>query len=149
MNVQREYTLITIKIHKLHYQTGIKPYIHPTRCNVTQFISSGNCSTCFGWYHHPSSGAQTTVSTKSGICQTVTAICRYRELECYGSVRQVTNVWPWKPCDFAWREYEFFVATFARPWRSAINTNGNLLVPPAKPLLLRTKSIQNFRTRFY
>ena len=30
-----------------------------------------NCSTCFGWYHHPSSGAQTTVSTGSGICHTV------------------------------------------------------------------------------
>ena len=39
---------------------------------------SGNCSTCFGWYFHPSSGAHTTVSTASGICQTVTAICRYR-----------------------------------------------------------------------
>ena len=26
-------------------------YIYPTRCNVTQFILSGNCSTCFGWYH--------------------------------------------------------------------------------------------------
>jgi len=32
-----------------------------------------NCSTCFGWYHHPSSGEQTTVSTASGICHTVTA----------------------------------------------------------------------------
>ena len=51
--------------------------IYPTRCNVTQFILSGNCSTCFGLYHHPSSGAQTTVSTASGICHTVTAICRY------------------------------------------------------------------------
>jgi hypothetical protein len=30
-----------------------------------------------GWYHHPSSGAQTTVSTASGICHTVTATCRY------------------------------------------------------------------------
>jgi hypothetical protein len=50
----------------------------PTRCNVTQFILSGNCSTCFGWYHHPSSEAKTTVSTASGICHTVTAICRYR-----------------------------------------------------------------------
>ena len=30
--------------------------IYPTRCNVTQFILSGNCSTCFGRYHHPSSG---------------------------------------------------------------------------------------------
>jgi hypothetical protein len=38
----------------------------------------GNSSTCFGWYFHPSSGAHTTVSTASGICQTVTAICRYR-----------------------------------------------------------------------
>ena len=52
-------------------------YTYPSRCNVTQSILSGNCSTCFGWYHHPSSGAQTTVSTVSGICQTVTATCRY------------------------------------------------------------------------
>ena len=51
--------------------------IYPTRCNVTQFILSGNCSTCFGWYHHPSSGGQTPVSTGSGICQTVTATCCY------------------------------------------------------------------------
>jgi hypothetical protein len=51
--------------------------IYPTRCNVTQFILSGNCSTYLGWYHHPSSGAQTTVSTASGICHTVTATCRY------------------------------------------------------------------------
>jgi len=33
---------------------------------------------CFGWYFHPSSGAHTTVSPASGICHTVTAICRYR-----------------------------------------------------------------------
>ena len=39
---------------------------------------SGNCSTCFGWYLHPSSGSQTTVSTASDIRHTVTAICRYR-----------------------------------------------------------------------
>ena len=38
---------------------------------------SGNCSTCFGWYLHPSSGTHTTVFTASGICQTVTATCRY------------------------------------------------------------------------
>ena len=41
-------------------------------------FKSGNCSTCFGWYLHPSSGAHTTVSTASGIFYTVTAICRYR-----------------------------------------------------------------------
>jgi len=56
------------------------PYsnIYPTRCNVTPFILSGNCSTYFGWYLHPSSGAQTTVSTASGICHAFIAICRYR-----------------------------------------------------------------------
>jgi len=31
----------------------------------------------FGWYHHPTSGTQTTVSTAPGICHTVTATCRY------------------------------------------------------------------------
>jgi hypothetical protein len=41
------------------------------------FISR-NSSTCFGWFFHPSSGAHTIVSTASGICHTVTAICRYR-----------------------------------------------------------------------
>ena len=51
--------------------------IYPTRCNVTQFILSGNCSTSIGWYHHTSSGAQTTISTASGICHTFTATCRY------------------------------------------------------------------------
>ena len=66
----------------------------PTRCDYIQFIIflqlsnkmrlytvyyiSVNCSTCFGWYLHPSSGAQTTVSTASGTCQTVSATCRYR-----------------------------------------------------------------------
>ena len=49
--------------------------IYLTRCNVTQFILSGNCSTCFGWYFHPSSRVQTIVSTAYGICHTVTAIC--------------------------------------------------------------------------
>jgi hypothetical protein len=38
----------------------------------------GNCSTCFGWYLHPSSEAHTTVPTASGICHTLTAIWRYR-----------------------------------------------------------------------
>jgi hypothetical protein len=42
------------------------------------FYFSGNCSIYFGWYPHPSSGAQTTVSTASGICHTVTPICCYR-----------------------------------------------------------------------
>jgi hypothetical protein len=32
----------------------------------------------FRLVYHPSSGAQTTVSTASGICHTFTATCRYR-----------------------------------------------------------------------
>ena len=39
------------------------------------FISS-NCSTCFEWYLHPSSGAHIAVSTVFVIIQTVTATCR-------------------------------------------------------------------------
>ena len=54
----------------------VRIFQNTTRCNVTPFILSGNCSTCFGWYVHPSSGAHTTVSTVSGICHTVTANCR-------------------------------------------------------------------------
>jgi hypothetical protein len=46
--------------------------------NLNILFIPGNCSTCFGWYFHPSSGAYTTVSTASGICHTVTAICRYQ-----------------------------------------------------------------------
>jgi hypothetical protein len=56
----------------------IYSYIQHDATLHSLFIS-GNCSTCFGWYFHPSSGAHTTVSTASGNCHnTVTAICRYR-----------------------------------------------------------------------
>ena len=41
----------------------------------SSFISA-NCSTCFGWNLHTSSGAHITVSTVSGINETVTATCR-------------------------------------------------------------------------
>jgi hypothetical protein len=47
--------------------------IYPTRCNVTQFILSEICSISFGWYLHPTSGTQTTVSTTSDICHTAPA----------------------------------------------------------------------------
>jgi hypothetical protein len=58
---------------------------------------SANCSTCFGWYHHPTSGAQSTVSTTSGICHTVTATCRYRGrvgtgLSVHNSLRPVSTL---------------------------------------------------------
>jgi len=46
------------------------------RCSFTQYILSGNCCTCFGWYLLPLSVAQTTVFTASGICQNVTTTRR-------------------------------------------------------------------------
>ena len=51
-------------------------YIQQDATLHSLFISV-NCSTCFGWYHHPSLGAHTTVSTAPGIFHTVTATCRY------------------------------------------------------------------------
>jgi hypothetical protein len=56
---------------------GWRKYIQQDATLHRLFIS-GNCSTCFGWYFHPSSGAHTSVSTVPGICHTVTATCRYR-----------------------------------------------------------------------
>jgi len=52
--------------------TYIPIYIQQDATLHSLFIS-GNCSTCFGWYLLPSSGAHTTVSTASDICHTVTA----------------------------------------------------------------------------
>jgi hypothetical protein len=57
--------------------SSIPIYIQQDATLHSLFIS-GNCSTCFGWYFHTSSGAHTTVSIASGTCHTVTAICRYR-----------------------------------------------------------------------
>jgi len=34
----------------------------------TVYLFLGNCSTCFGWYLHPSSGTHVTVFTVSGTC---------------------------------------------------------------------------------
>jgi len=48
------------------------------------FISV-NCSACFGWYFHPPSGAHSTVSTVSGINETVTATRRGRGASTTGS----------------------------------------------------------------
>jgi hypothetical protein len=46
---------------------------------ATHSTQHWNCSTCFGWYHHPLSGAQTTVSTASGIYHSFHAVwCGWR-----------------------------------------------------------------------
>jgi hypothetical protein len=52
---------------------SIRIYIQQD-ATLHRFFISGNCSTHFGWYFHPSSGAHTTVSTAYGICHTVTAV---------------------------------------------------------------------------
>ena len=39
--------------------------------HYTVYLFLENCSTCFGWYLLPSSGAHTTLFTVSGTCQTV------------------------------------------------------------------------------
>ena len=53
-------------------------YIQQDATLHSLFIT-GNCSTCFGWYFHPSSGAHTTESTASGICHTVTATSTHHQ----------------------------------------------------------------------
>ena len=45
---------------------------------IYSLFTSANCSTCFGWYLHPSSGAHITVSTVPGIIGTFTATCHER-----------------------------------------------------------------------
>jgi hypothetical protein len=44
-------------VHGSVHRNNILLYIQQ-RCNVTQFVLPGNCYTCFGCYHHPSSGAR-------------------------------------------------------------------------------------------
>jgi hypothetical protein len=72
-----ELTLILLMWRKGCAPNSIPIYIQQDATLHSLFIS-GNCSTCFGWYFHPSLGAHTTVSTASGIYHTVTAICLYR-----------------------------------------------------------------------
>jgi hypothetical protein len=64
-------------VHRKYTYIPIYVYIQQDTRLHSLFIS-GNCSTCIGWYLHPSLEAHTTVSTASGICHTVTAIWRYR-----------------------------------------------------------------------
>jgi hypothetical protein len=49
--------------------------------HVTEFILSDNCSACFGRYYHPSSGAQTTVTTASGNRYTVIDRVKFTDKE--------------------------------------------------------------------
>ena len=68
---------VEFNVHGSVHREYIPIYIQQDATLHSLFIS-GNCSTCFGWYLHPSSVTHTTVSTTSGTCQTVTATCHYR-----------------------------------------------------------------------
>jgi hypothetical protein len=57
-------------------------YINPNiDAHVTEFILSDNCSTCFGLYYNPSSGAQTTETTTSGNRYTVIDRVKFTDKE--------------------------------------------------------------------
>jgi hypothetical protein len=71
------FNLLMWRIGRAPNSIPIYSYIQQDATLHSLFVS-GNYSICFGWYFHPSSGAHTTVSTASGICHTVAAICRYR-----------------------------------------------------------------------
>jgi hypothetical protein len=61
------FSLLMGRIGRAPKSILIYSYIQQDATLHNLFIS-GNSSTCFGWYFHPSSGAHTTVSTASGIC---------------------------------------------------------------------------------
>jgi len=79
-------SVLYAKLHRLR----IPIYIQQDATLHSLFIS-GNCSTCFGWYLHPSSGAHTTVSTASGISHAIATTCRYR-----GKVGRVPTLARWR-----------------------------------------------------
>jgi hypothetical protein len=75
--LRRNCYLCTTKFHLFNVY-GFNVYGSVHLKNIVMYIqqdatlrslfTSGNCSTFFGWYNHSSLGAQTTVSTASGIC---------------------------------------------------------------------------------
>jgi hypothetical protein len=69
-------TVLTNSLLSLYITVGVMTRLRAGQAESVLLLPAG--STCFGWYFHPSSGAYTTLSTASGICHTVTAICRYR-----------------------------------------------------------------------
>ena len=68
---------MTLVAQRLKYKTSYSN-IYRQDATLHSLFMSENFSKCFWWYHHPSSGAHTTVSTASGICHTLTVICLYR-----------------------------------------------------------------------
>jgi hypothetical protein len=63
--------LCKFNIHGSVQRNNIILYKSQQDAHVTEFILSDNCSTCFGRHYHPSSGAQTNVTTAFGNRYTV------------------------------------------------------------------------------
>jgi len=55
--------LDTFNIHGSVHRNNTLIYKFQKDAHVTEFILSDNSSTCFGCHYHPSSRAQTTVTT--------------------------------------------------------------------------------------
>jgi hypothetical protein len=70
--------LLKVNVHGSVHRKKIPIYIQQDATLHSLFIS-GNCSACFGWYLHPSSGAHT-ISTAPGIFHTVTTTCGYMQV---------------------------------------------------------------------
>jgi len=80
-------------IHGSVHRNNILLYKSQQEAQVTQFILSDNCSTCFGRYHHPSSGAQTTVTTASDNRYTVLlSVAIVEELELVSTQQSVPTL---------------------------------------------------------
>ena len=79
------YTLNVKKLANLYSFSYISNKVQ----HYTVYIFLEYCSICFGWYLHPSSGAQITVFTVSGTCQTIIATCSY-----YGRVETALHSQP-------------------------------------------------------
>jgi hypothetical protein len=84
------------------------PIIIRRDATIYSLFISVNCSTCFGWYLHPSSGAHVTVSTASGVSKTVTATFRERD---WTGTEFLSDTVIWAPDD-GWRYHPKHVEQF-------------------------------------
>ena len=66
MSNYESHLLYFFNVHGPVHRNNTLIYKSQQDVHVTEFTSSDNCSTCFGRYYRPSSGAQRTVTTASG-----------------------------------------------------------------------------------
>ena len=88
---------------------------------------SGNCSTCFGWYFHPSSGAHTTVSTASYILS---------HSYCYLPLK-------WK----SWNRFERAVGDVRKPQQAETGSNSSTIAADGSNVVTNTRCCRYSCTR--